>query len=149
MFVLKINNLKHIKVLFCLMHFIGLTSLYSQPIEINYNDCPIQCSFQTDSGKIIIQNIHDFKKITNCSTLNYNLYEEYTLIGLEGSEGGCEMPKVDFHIYQDIAKKEYIIDASIYIKGNCRLNNIYSRVIYVNKLRTDYKITFNTYKYFE
>ena len=120
----------------------GLTGLYSQGFKLQFQDWPYQCSFKSDSGKIFINHIKDYKRATNCSWLNYRRYEDYTIIGIQGGVGGCKLPDVDFNIYQNDEKKEYVIEAIVISYGACRRNNPYKRVVYVNKFKDNYHVIF-------
>ena len=82
--------------------------------------------------------MEDFKKFANCSSLKYIGYLDYTLIGIQGSIDGCGRPIVDFRIYQNDEKKEYIIESIVVRYGNCRLLFRYRRIIYINKFRSNY-----------
>lgn len=120
----------------------GFIRLYSQGFKIEFMDWPYQCSFESDSNKIFINSIQDYKRATNCSLLNYNRYEDYTLIGVQGMVGGCKLPDVDFNIYQDDEKKEYVIEAIVISYGACKRGNLYKRIVYVNKFKDNYRVIF-------
>lgn len=120
----------------------GSLGSYSQVFELSYQDWPNTCSFKTDSGKIFINSMEDFKKSANCSSLKYIGYLDYTLIGVQGSIGGSSPPVVDFRIYQNDEKKEYIIESIVVGYGIGKRLMRYSRIIYVNKFKSNYRVVF-------
>jgi hypothetical protein len=130
-----------------LILIIGVNGLFSQVTEIEYHDWPYTCSFKSESGKIFINSIEDYKEVTNCSLQNYYKFENNTIIGIQGAVGGCSLPTVDFNVYKDDVRKEYIIEAIIISYGNCKRNNMYKRIIYVDSLNDNYKVIFKKLKY--
>lgn len=120
----------------------GLTGLHAQGYEMQIREWPYDCEFRADSGRILINNIQEFRRATVCSALNYEKYKHYTIIGLQGMDGGCCSPGVEFKVYRDDKKKEYLIEATVIIYGACRRNNHYKRVVYVNKFKDGYRVVF-------
>jgi hypothetical protein len=119
-----------------------LNGLFSQIIEVSYQEWPYGCNFKSDSGKFIINSEKDFKELTSCILLNYD-FDKYTIIGVQGiTEGSGKKDRVDIRILKDDKNSKYIIEAIVYYCGHNRMIYPYKRVIYTDKLQSDYDIAF-------
>ena len=128
-------------LLIAIMVIISPELINSQISEIQYYTWPYQCSFKADSGKFVINTKEELKQISKCILVNYD-FSKYTIIGVNGGIGGCGQPTVDIKITRDDYGKKYLIDAKVLNYGSCKRNNYYKRIIYTEKLRSDYKVVF-------
>lgn len=119
-----------------------LTGLFSQINEVSYQEWPYGCDFKPDSGKFVINSKKEFKEITSCILLNYD-FDKYTIIGVQGTtEGSGAKDRVDIRILKDDKDSKYIIEAIVYYCGNNRMIYPYKKIIYTDKLQSDYDIAF-------
>lgn len=124
--------------------FASFYGMYSQIVEISYQDWHYDCVFKPITEKFIVNSKEDLDSISKCILLNYD-FNNNTIIGVQGTSQGYSQPIVDFRILKDIENKKYIIEAKIFGGTRSNLRNIhpkYKRVIVTDKLQSDYSIDF-------
>jgi hypothetical protein len=139
-------NHKTILILLVCFVFFGFNKLYSQIKDIEYYNWENNCDFKTRPDRFIINNMPEFNEMSACVISKFE-FNKYTIIGVQGTSPGHFKPKVDIRILQNDYDKKIIIEVTLSggkLCETCRVNKpFYRRVIYTDKLNTDYNIEFN------
>ena len=136
-----------IRILFILSILVTFAThvTISQIHLIPFNDLETKCDFKSDSNKFVLNSKIDLMKISGCNLLDFD-FGEYTIIGVKGAiEGANEDLWIDFKISKDDKKNKYIITATIFGQGSSRMMQPFKRIIYTDKLQSNYDIEFKVF----
>jgi hypothetical protein len=140
---------KKILAIFSCLVFLGFGKLHSQITEIKYNNFGNKCVFHPSSDQFIINSKTEFNEISDCNLLRYD-FNKYTIIGVQGYSPGHFEPAVDIRIFQNDYDKKIVVEVTLSggkLCEGCRVNKpFYRRVIYTDKLNSDYLIEFKYIK---
>jgi len=135
-------------LLFCFIPF-GIDKVYSQTKVIDYYNWDKNCEFKTRPSTFIIDNVNQFSEMSDCVMPKFD-FDNYTIIGVQGTSPGHFQPKVDILVYQNDTDKKIIIEVTLSggkLCEACRVNKpFYRRIIYTDKFNSDYSIEFNYIK---
>lgn len=121
--------------------------VFSQTTVIPFQNYETICEFDThQKNYFVINNLNEFKEISDCSIFNYD-FSKYTIIGVQDHSPGHSMPNVDIIITQDNNLKNIIVEVLLSdvtpCYDGCRVvTPFYRRIIYTEKLNPTYPIEF-------
>jgi hypothetical protein len=142
-------KIKTLSILLLWFVTFGICKVYSQTKLIDYYNWDNNCDFKTRPNTFIIDNIDQFNEMSDCPIHKFD-FDNHTIIGVQGTSPGHFQPKVDIAVYQNDTDKTIIIE--ITLSGGklceaCRVNRpFYRRIIYTDKLNSEYSIEFNYIK---
>ena len=138
------------------LFFFNVCNLKCQTVEVQYRAFNLELSSKNkhaskhkhlkkdNPNTIVITSKEELIKLTACIDNCIFDFENFIIIGINGSIGGCKIPTVSFKVLKDQNKKKYLVEATVFQSGNCRGFFAYSSFITIEKPNEDYKIEIKT-----
>ncbi|NOR86821.1 MAG: hypothetical protein GQ527_04370 [Bacteroidales bacterium] len=138
-------NKNNIWILIGLLILLGSNKVHSQISEIDYNNWSDNSGFKTRPSRFVINNKDEFKEMSNSILLNFD-FTKHTIIGVQGISPGHFEPIIDIRILENEIEEKIIIEVILSGGKSCSCRVMkphYRKVIYTDKLNSNFEIGFN------
>ena len=111
--------------------------IHAQMVEMPLSPMKLPCRIKPDTSHVFIIKSNGELEEKGCSDFDFP-FQNKSIIGVDGSCGGCSRPVVRLQLFQDTKTRKYLVIATLVQFGACRPIWYYHLEMACDRLNPDY-----------